>query len=361
MPNFTLSPNMNLPIPTVGVDPGPDWADNLNSSLSVIDQHDHTSGNGVQITPSGISINADFSQQNNNLTMIKSARFFPQSAVLAGGSDLGCLYEVDDDLYYNDGIGNQIRITQSGAVAGTPGSIANLVSPASASYVSADSTFVWESDSNTPANMDAASYILRNLTANSKGLTLAPPNAMGSDYSITLPALPVSTQALNMTTSGTIGTITYDAIGQGMTATGANAIRSVTTRTTGTTVGVGGVGKSASSGSIVTNVPGDLTNLSIVITTSGRPIQLLCQGANSGSIQGTLQSTSQADLNFTRDGVILGRFRLDSSAGIIPCGCIQTVDTGVIGAAGTYTYKLNVSSIVGNLLVENIIIIAYEL
>ena len=51
MANVTLSPNMNLPVPVVGQDPGPDWANNINSSLGILDQHDHTPGKGIQIVP----------------------------------------------------------------------------------------------------------------------------------------------------------------------------------------------------------------------------------------------------------------------------------------------------------------------
>ena len=50
MPNTTSSPYMGIPVPTVGVDPGPDWANNLNSGLGIIDSHDHSTGKGAPIT-----------------------------------------------------------------------------------------------------------------------------------------------------------------------------------------------------------------------------------------------------------------------------------------------------------------------
>lgn len=197
-----VSPNMMLPVPGVGVTEGPQYASDINSCLTLIDAHNHSSGQGVQITPSGLDISSDLSFQNHNATLLRTARFSQQSGVLALASDLRCLYAVNDDLYYNDGAGNNVRITQSGAVAGTPGSIANLVSPASASYVSLDATFVWQSDANTPANMDMGGIILRNILANSKGLTITPPAAMGSDYSIILPALPASQKIMTLDASG---------------------------------------------------------------------------------------------------------------------------------------------------------------
>lgn len=213
MPSTTSSANMLLPIPVVGTDPGPQYGTDINSCLTIIDGHNHTPGSGVPIPVAGLDINADLPIGNNNITAVKSLRFQSQGSPLVGASDLGCLFESGDDLFYNDGAGNQIQITQNGAIAGTPGSISNLVSPASASYVSLSATFVWQSNTLTPANMDAASYILRNLSASSKGLTLSPPAAMAADYTITLPALPVSgTKFVQMDSSGTqIATLDVDA------------------------------------------------------------------------------------------------------------------------------------------------------
>lgn len=196
-----LSSNMNLPVPGVGTEAGPQYALDINNCLTIIDGHDHTPGSGVQLTPASLDINAELTINSNNLTDARSVRFAPQGAPLAEVTDLGCIYESGVDLYYNDGAGNQIRITQSGGIAGTPGSIANLVPPASASYVSANDTFVWQSDALTPANMDGASYILRNLTASSFGLTLSPPT-IASDYTITLPQLPLTTLPLSISASG---------------------------------------------------------------------------------------------------------------------------------------------------------------
>lgn len=205
MANDTTSPNMGLTVPTVGVDPGPDWASSINADLSVIDGHNHSPGSGVQVNPTGLDINSDLPFGGNNATLLRSVRFSPQASPLALTTDIGCIYESGVDLFYNDGNGNQVRITQNGSVAGSTGSISGLTPPASASYVSLSQTFVWQSGVNTPANTDTASVILRNLTANSKGLTLSPPNAMSSNYSIVLPSLPAATSLLNIDSSGNMG------------------------------------------------------------------------------------------------------------------------------------------------------------
>jgi len=198
----TTSPNMNLPIPVVGVDPAPTWAQLIDTCLTLIDSHAHTTGSGVPITPSAINITSDLVFNSNNATALRTTRYTAQTTPIPGtGSDVNEVYVSGVDLYYNDGNGNQVRITQSGGIAGSPGSIANLTSPASASYVALSTKFVWQSAANTSADMDFGSAIMRNDTANSFALTLQPPT-LGSNYSITLPALPVSQKFMTMDASG---------------------------------------------------------------------------------------------------------------------------------------------------------------
>lgn len=199
----TLTPNMQLPVPSVGTEPGPQYASDINSCLTILDGHDHSPGYGTAISPAGMNINADLSFIGNNAIDLRTVRLSPQTAAPSTPSDLGCLYELGVDLYFKDGSGNAVRITQSGAVAGTPGSIANLVSPASASYSAAAKTFTFQSDALTPGHLDGGSVVLRNIVASSPGLTLSPPTLSG-DYTITLPTLPGSTLPLQISSGGTI-------------------------------------------------------------------------------------------------------------------------------------------------------------
>lgn len=207
---------MSLPIPVVGVEAGPEYATDVNNCLGIIDDHNHAPGSGVQIDPTGLNINADLEINSNNLVEVRSVRLEEQIAPIGGASDLGCVYNSDGDLYFNDALGNQIQITANGAVAGTPGSIANLVAPASASYVAANETFVWESDTSTPANLDAGSVIVRKVTANSAGIEIAAPSALASDYTVTLmAAAPGATSFLGMDSSGNLSALA--AASQGLT------------------------------------------------------------------------------------------------------------------------------------------------
>src|SRR5882672_6876790 len=176
MPNTSTSQYMSMPVPTPTVDPGPQYAIDLNSCLTIIDQHNHATGNGQQITPTGISINSDLPFVGNNAIQLRSVRFTAQSSPIGTPTDIACLYASGNDLYYNDKNGVQIRITQSGGIVASPGNITNLVSPASVTYISGTQTFQFLSSTGVSANLDGGSVTIRSSVTASSGLTLAVPN-----------------------------------------------------------------------------------------------------------------------------------------------------------------------------------------
>lgn len=215
MSNTTISPNMGMPVPVVSTDPGPDWSTNINASLSIVDQHNHASGSGVQVTPSGLNINADLSFQSNNATSLRSSRYSPQSAALALASDLDCVYVAGVDLYYNDGAGNQIRITQGGSVTGSTGTITGLPSgTASASYSAG--TFTFQAATLTPATMAVGPLVIGRSAASSKTVTLAPNVAQATNYNLTLPAaLPGVTNYMTLDNAGALSFNSAGSTGSG--------------------------------------------------------------------------------------------------------------------------------------------------
>lgn len=204
----TNSPNMNLPIPGVGTEQGPNYAFDINQALTLLDQHDHSPGKGIQITPAGLNINSDLSFNDNNILALQSAVFQGQSAPL---STLLSLYVAPglesptpiNDLWFTDGVGNQIQITSNGEVNAT---IASLPGESFAF-----GTFFWKqgTGSTVPANFDIGSITLRpNTAATTFGITLDA-SAVTSTYSWTLPsALPVpANNFLTVTNGGVISTI----------------------------------------------------------------------------------------------------------------------------------------------------------
>ena len=356
MSNTIATPNMGLNLPIPGVDPGPDYALNINASFGTLDSHNHSNGQGVQINPSGLNINSDLSFISNNAINLRTARFVSQSSTLSLATDLDCLYVVGVDLYYNDGSGNKVRITQSGGVAGSPGSISNLSSPASASYVSANSTFVWQSATSTSANLDAASVILRNLSASSYGLTLSPPT-LTSNYTLTLPLVPSSQSFLAVDTSGNI--TNYAPVANGITRNNLAAV---------------GQQVSASSGNFFTSSTSlvSVTNLSVTITTSGRPVMIMLIPDNSISNSSIYSLSSSGStisfLNISGTSGLNSNFRLYSEALgattieiTYPPGSFNTFDAP---SAGTYTYTVSVMSSASTssiTYVSYVKLVAYEL
>lgn len=349
------TPNMNLPIPSVSVTDGPQYATDNNSCFTLIDAHDHTSGNGVPITPSGISINADLPYNGYSLTLVKKVGLSSQSAAITGTNFLS---NVGGNLYFNDGSGNQIPITSAGGVAGSPGSIGSLAAPASATYSAGSKLFTWLADSAKSAAMDNGAVTIRETNvASAKGVTIASASGLAADYQLTLPAaVPASTQYVTSTSSGVLSFSTADNIASAMTSTGANAIRTTTTRSTGTTVGTGGVAISASSGgySTTSSVDTAVTNLSVTITTSGRPVFVGLQSDGSGNTtalgcecDGSTPTSAVATFNILRGVTNVAQYIVELKATAAP-GLVQLINfvpassCNVIDAvaAGTYTYSI---------------------
>lgn len=390
----TITPNMGLIVPTVGQEPGPTWGTDLNSSLGTLDQHNHSSGQGVQITPNGINVNIDLPINGNNLTSVKTVNFTAQSSSLAGLTpNLGCVYVAGNELYYNDEAGNVVQITNVGSVNAGAGSITGLPSgTASASYSSGSGTFIWQSATSTSANMDNGSVIIREQVASAKGVKLSSPASLAADYELFFPAaLPGGPSFVTLDASGNIGdSVSYPLTGGDIasnTITNTNiadnsisgakltdASVSVTKLSAkpfiNTTAGIGQVAIASSSGAFSTStiVSAAVTNQTINITTAGRPVQISCQADSSTNgasfnVIGAINSISGL-IELRRDFVLIYSYVIapNQNAGesvSIP-GCISFLDPV---PAGTYQYQLRVAvnNPANTITVTNIQTLAYEI
>lgn len=371
MAGETLSPNMSLVLPGVGVTAGPQYASDLNSSLSIIDSHTHSSGSGVQITPDGMNISSDLNIGSNNLTLVRSVRLAAQGSPLALASDLGCLYESGVDLYYNDGSGNQVRITQSGGVAGTPGSIGSLVSPASVNYDSGSSTFVFQSAANTAGNIDCQDLVLRNATASSKGLTLYPPAAMAADIAITLPALPASgTKFVRMSSAGA-QTAAVEVDGSSINIS-SNTLQvpaggiiqsKLYSRTVDLSAAAGNVGSTTSSGTIsITSTGETATGLDTALICTGRPVVgmfLTTTTTGNGSFV-RCDATSGANIIIKRDGSIIASWYVGNT---FPNPYFMPFSFLDVPGAGSHTYQVYAKLLSGSatLIISDMTLVVYEI
>ncbi len=381
------TPNMGLPSPIPGQETGPQWASDNFNCFTILDAHDHTPGSGVQITPSAININANLTFNNtNNAVGLRSSRYYAQvSPISASGSDLQCTYVSGVDLYFNDGSGNQIRITQSGSVAGASGTITGLPSgTASAAYAASSGSFIFQQATSTAANLDVGSVAIRYPgsypTPSGNYIQLQAPTSLASGYSITLPSLPAANNTfMTMSTAGIIGTtLTLDNSTLYITGTTA-AIKPqgvtqglLALRSTGTSAPVGGVAISAGTASYSNNSSTPSTIAACTLTTTGRPIQIFLTGIQNGGkaelrITGT---TTDSSATFRLDlasgtvemnlGVATGT--TNNCVNFVPPSVIQYLD---IATAGTYTYTLrgyvNTGSSPGTLTASNVQLVAYEI
>ena len=352
-----ISPNMSLIISTINVDSGLAWEQNLNSSLTILDGHNHANGSGVQINPTGLDINADLPFGSNNATFVRSVRFTPQTSPLSLSTDIGCIYESGVDLYYNDGNGNKIQITASGGVAGANGSISGLTSPASASYNSGTGTFLWKAGSTTSANMDMAAITIRQFASGSpNGVTIQSPASLAANYTLTLPTAiaSASNSFISSDTSGNLGYLNVDnstlvvSTGQiqvpngGITRPKLASVGQQVSSSSGTFVG--------SSTSFVA-----ITNLTVTITTSGRPVMIWAQYDGLGTAT-DIAATSTTFLQLLRGSTVIGYYTL-SGSGIEQMFPLQMDAV----SAGTYTYSYQIRGTGGSYFAENIVMVAYEL
>lgn len=375
MANTTPTIYMNLPNPVPGEDPGPDYADNLYSSLVILDQHDHTPGSGQQIAPDGLNINNNLPFNGNNAIDLRSVRFRPQSTPIPGSTpDLGCLYESGVDLYYNDGSGNQIRITQSGTVAGASGTITGLPSgTASAAFVAPSGTFVFQQATNTGANMDIATLILRYPgsypTPAGNFIAIQAPSSLATGFAFTLPA---NTPASNgsFLTSDTAGTLSYTNVDNSTLEITASVIQVKDQGITqsklaprvsaGTTAALGEIA-SAPTGTVTVSTPVGVYNqvASITITTGGSLVRLaVVSTTGQYSLSTSTNILFQCQwVNTTTASIVGGSFAWQNTGGgLVVAPSFEVYDAP---AAGTYTYGFQISGTA--LTIQNAVIVVYEL
>lgn len=242
---------------------------------------------------------------------------------------------------------------------------------------------------NTPATVQCGSIKVGNTgSAISNFCTISPVNSLSANYNLVLPPVsPSGTQLLTIDASGNInpnaGTVSAtvanniasqmsatganaigsvmsatgaNAVGASMTSTGANAVANSRTRSTGTSVGLGGVAVSASSGSTTLNG----TNiLSITLVTSGRPVfvGLIDDGGGSGS--GLNYNSSGVTILFHRGSTTIVSAGINTSAsGVMAVSLFNTID---FPSAGTNTYNIAGVSGGGTCTLNNARLIAYEL
>ena len=204
--------NMGMTLPSVSVTVGPTYATQINTALDVIDDHDHSSGNGVLITPAGLNINADLNFNSNDPYNLRSARFDTQSAALAVGTDIRCVYVVNGDLYYNNSSGTAVQITSgSGLNASSIGGIGGdyATSTASVSYSNTTKVFSFTQSSGVTAFIACGSLKIYENVSSANPVTLASPTSLAGAVTSTLPSVTGTLATLANTSQTFAGATTF--------------------------------------------------------------------------------------------------------------------------------------------------------
>lgn len=341
----TLSPNMSLVLPTIGIDSGVTWEQSVNTNSVILDGHNHSVGSGIQINPSGININADFPFNGFNATTLRSIRFNAQTSPIALPTDIGSVYVSGVDLYYNDINGNQIQITSGGTVNATSSGISSGTATASFS----SNTLVVNSASNTPANIQGASILIGNTgTSGSKFITLSPTGTLSSNYNLNLPIIPAQTNIMTLDPSGNIAAVLN--------------VDNSTIEISSNLIQLAPVGQqiSAGCGSFNTVTQIAVTNLSVTLTTIGRPVMVFIQpvgGSSSADIN--ISGNGTGNLFYFRGATLICQMQFITNGPAATQIPLLFLDTPT---AGTYTYTVQASAgAPATINIINFSLVAYEL
>ncbi len=204
------TPNMTLDLPIPSTTSGPAWAVAVNEAFDTVDTHDHSTGNGVKITPTGLNINADLPLNENNLTEVRSVRFEDQGTVQTEATDLGCLQLVGGDLWWVNGNGTGVQITSGAGLSfsslGTiGGDFGQPGVTASVTYSDTTKIFSFLQDSGITAGIYGSKLLLADDTSGALSVTLTADAATGA-YTLTFPvSAPTDNTVLTFSAAG-VGT-----------------------------------------------------------------------------------------------------------------------------------------------------------
>jgi hypothetical protein len=334
---------MNLTLPVVSQTPGPTWASEVNSDLSLIDEHNHTAGKGARIPTSGLSIDADLSFASHSLTNVKSVVLLNQKVphVVVNRS----LYAQAGDLWFDDGSGNSVQITSGGTVnVGGTGNIGGITGSAAVNYLPGSSAFEFINAAGTAASLNALGLNSSYLTIDS--VTLDTPVGV-STYTLNLPsAVPGNT---SFVTCNTAGQLAYTSQTHGVTRPMLAAV---------------GEQISSYSYSGPVTVSGNML-LPVTLTTTGRPVFVgITSKYNAPNFTGIRLDNSSGSIYTSASfgvyissgspivGFTAGTYLQNSLAGQVPAsGPIIVPASSLSGIvelpAGTYTFQCVLSSLSG--------------
>ena len=225
------TPNLGLTQPT---DHGDNdvWGVELNNNNTLIDQHNHTAGKGVQVPSAGVLINADLAWASNAATGLKLTSFAEITAAAAAAyTDAIYVRSTDHNLYFRNASGVDVQITNGNTINLTlVGGIVGDYTAAGAQVYYDDATRTyWFQQEGAPrpwAGIRTGDIQLYEKAASiANNVTLKSPSALAASYTVTMPAaLPATQKLLQMTAAGVLTPSNTLPVDTGITLSGKGTI-----------------------------------------------------------------------------------------------------------------------------------------
>ena len=324
------TPNMNLTLPLVSQTPGPLWASEVNADLAIIDGHDHIA-TGVPIVSAALNINDDLSFNSHALLDAIKVSF-----VDGGSNTPNSLQTASGELYFTDGNGNVVQITDNGVVnVGGTGNIGGIVPNAAVNYVSGPNSYEFLDENGNRAALDTGGIQFA-------GAVTLQQSPYSTSYTLKLPvSAPVANSFVTATVSGSIATLAFSSEAGFVTRTMQAA--------------VGQQVSSTFTASTSSTTPASVSP-TLTLACTGRPIMLglIAAGSSDGSIDltptgaGKMLAYLQINVGGATTATIgKARFSIDQAAAptgsvAYPLGSFNHLY--VPSSAGTYTFTIYGSS-----------------
>lgn len=213
-----IGSSLGITLPTQGGNTGT-WGTDLNTELNKI-----ITAVEAQVPITALDVSATFDLNSQAMSDVDSIAFANGGTTTA----LRSFYVTAGELYYRDGANNPVQMTNGGVV--NTASNGNIGSTGSPAYGTSGVVFNWDgtrysaldgSGADDYANVRMGSLELRDGSSNT--LTVDVP-AMGSDYTLSLPAAaPAGDALLQMDASGNV--TASSSIGTDITLTGSAEVK----------------------------------------------------------------------------------------------------------------------------------------
>ena len=260
MPN-----SMNINPPAVG-SAGPAWAEDINEILeTTIANHNHVGPNGgTPLTQDALAIDGDLSLNGNALTATEKVVLATQATAVGTTASV---YNLNGNLYYKNGSGNNIQITDAtGLAANSVDGISGLAGSDGGASYSAGTFIFTKNNGLDPANMNIGYIRLFEFGAplSTYNTAIFQPNTLASNKIFQLGTTNIYFPATLPTTTSLMTISSIGAIGNGVSVpsyVGSTALA--------TTAFTDNSGAGVSLGSLVASGDGNPFQISIVPTLSG--------------------------------------------------------------------------------------------